>query len=99
MGAEVVSAKGRKRDAYMPREAIARMFDEAPCEWWRFVPCGVCNATRQHECQTVDGLRKRPHVSRRRSGLLLHGTLWLLANFPSDVLDPPNPYRIEGGKP
>jgi hypothetical protein len=73
--------------AYVPREAIARMFDEAPCDWWRFVGCSTCNAHRQEPCMATDGPARGPHAARRRSALTLHGTLWLLANgFGADVL-------------
>ena len=72
--------------AYVPREAIARMFDEPPCNWWKFVPCGKCNASRQEHCQMFDGPRRTPHISRIRVAGVLHGTLWLLREFPEDVL-------------
>lgn len=62
-------------------EHLAAMFTEAPRDWWQYVPCGVCWAKRQEPCST-----RRTHVSRYRAGLLLHGTLWLLAEFPADVL-------------
>ncbi len=72
--------------AYVPREAIARMFDEIPNDWWKFVPCGYCNARRQEPCQQVDSPARAPHISRIRVGQVLHGTLWLLCEFPTDVL-------------
>lgn len=69
---------------------LERMFAEAPRDWWRFVPCGYCNQGRQEPCIQGGwgtGLAHRPHAARVRSGQVLHGTLWLLANgFQDDVL-------------
>ena len=76
--------------AYVPREAIAQMFDTAPMDWWRFVGCSTCNARRQEPCQMGGmsfGLARRPHAARIAAARALHGTFWLLANgFVSDVL-------------
>lgn len=68
-------------------EAIDAMLAAAPCDWWRFVPCRTCNAARTEPCQGPDRLAPRPHIARRRAGLALHGTLWLLDNgYAGDVL-------------
>jgi hypothetical protein len=79
-----------KPTAYVPREAIARMFDEPPINWWRFVPCRTCNAGRQESCKKGGDAwpepARRPHASRIRSAGVLHGTLWLLREYPEDVL-------------
>ena len=76
--------------AYVPREAIARMFDVAPMHWWRFVGCATCNAPRHEPCQMGGmsfGLARRPHAARIASARALHGTLWLLANgHEADVI-------------
>lgn len=76
--------------AYVPREALAQMFDVAPRDWWRFVPCSTCNASRLQRCQMGGmsfGLARQPHAARVASARVLHGTLWLLANgFKDDVL-------------
>lgn len=78
----------------MPEAAamdLTALFDEAPRDWWRFVPCKECNANRQRSCRDVHFNRKKsPHVVRYRLGLALHATLWLLANFPDDVLGAPD---------
>lgn len=63
---------------------------EPPINWWQFVPCATCNVTRQERCQSGgvgwSGPARTPHASRVRSGLVLHGTLWLLREYPEDVL-------------
>lgn len=72
---------------HIPHEVLTRMFNVAPRDWWRFVRCEFCNALRRESCGTWDEPRRTPHVNRYRTGLMLHGTLWLLANgFESDVL-------------
>jgi len=70
---------------------LATMLDVAPCDWWRFVGCGYCMARASQPCvqcgPMTDGLpAPRPHARRYRLGLALHGTVWLLANHPGDVL-------------
>jgi hypothetical protein len=66
---------------------IETMFETPANGWWRFVPCGTCNATRGNRCQASNGPARGPHARRRRTGIVLHGTLWLLANgYESDVL-------------
>ena len=73
--------------SYVPREALAQMFDTIPRDWWPFVGCATCNARRQEPCMATDGPARGPHAARRRSAQTLHGTLWLLANgYASDVL-------------
>lgn len=66
--------------------AFDRMNDEAPKDWWPYVGCSYCNAWRQEPCQAMDGPSRGPHAARRAAARVLHGTLWLLANHPEDVL-------------
>lgn len=77
-------------------EPLRAMFDEAPQDWWRFVPCGTCNSDRQEPCQAAMGPARGPHASRIAVARVLHGTLWLLTNgFQSDVLPSPDPAHQE----
>lgn len=69
------------------------MFDVAPKDWWRFMPCEVCNCYRGEECKKGGGAWPeplgRPHARRYRAGLDLHGCLWLIRmGYADDVLGP-----------
>lgn len=66
--------------------ALDTMFEVAPRDWWQFVPCATCNARRRENCQMWNGNARVRHVGRYRSGLVLHGTLWLLRQYPQDVV-------------
>lgn len=72
-------------------DALAAMFDVRPIDWWRFVPCSTCNSKRQEPCRkggdSWPEVANQTHIARIRAGLLLHGTLWLIANgHAADVL-------------
>lgn len=75
---------------------IARLFDHPPCDWWRFVGCGVCNVRANEPC-LKGGMAwpeplGRPHAKRYRAGLMLNGVLWLLTHgFAADVLGEDSP--------
>ena len=64
--------------------ALAAMDSQPPKDWWRFVPCGTCNARRGEVCRmggwSWPKPAWRPHAARYRAGLELHGVLWLLRN-------------------
>lgn len=67
------------------------MLATPPCEWWRYVPCAVCNSRRGETCRkggwSWPEPTRRPHSARYRLGLEVAGLLWLLDNgFTSDVL-------------
>ena len=78
--------------------SVAQLFDTAPRDWWAFVSCGYCNSRRQEPCQQTEGPARAPHVHRVRVAQVLHGTLWLLREFPADVLgdDEPGPDLFGG---
>ena len=72
-------------------EAVTEMMQVPPCDWWRFVPCRLCRALRGESCVKGGAAWPEPsvtaHSDRRRAGLLLHGTLWLICNgYAGDVL-------------
>lgn len=66
-------------------DALTRMNNVAPMNWWRFMPCATCYASRGVDCAA-----HRPHSARVRAGTKLHATLWLLTNgYADDVLGTP----------
>ena len=74
---------------------VRRMRDTPVSDWWRFVPCSTCNNTHRGDPCRWGGSRwgeeRPPHAARRRAAWLVLGTLWLLRNYPEDLLLSGNP--------
>ena len=68
--------------------ALDVMFEVAPMDWWRFVPCEVCRADRGEACMMGGASwpmpARQPHAPRRRAAWFLHATLWLIREGYAD---------------
>ena len=83
---------GQVSEAQGAAQTLLDTLHEVPREWWQYVGCGYCRAKRQEPCVQAGinwpGPARQPHSQREQDGFLLHHTLWMLVNFPGDVLGP-----------